>query len=687
MIICEGKSGLQYNLSTLLKSGGEGEIYDIIGKPNLVAKLYKTGKTNQEKEFKLLKMVSDPPDKNMLSQIAWPQEVLYKSGSFVGFIMQKLKINEDLNVIYEYGSSAKYQHMLWENRIIIAENLCIVLEAIHHNDHICGDLNPKNISVDPNTGYVVFLDTDSYHIQDGNKIYRCDVGIPEYLPVEVQKKMRGGFTLANVNPSPFSKDTDNFALAIHIFQLLMNGVHPFACAIMAGHSSVTAPQPNDNIEKGVFPFMQNIPGIKIPVFAPEIGILPANIQTLFGKAFISGHTSPNARPKPQEWRIALKTLRQNLKNCSQVSYHQYDNNLPVCPWCKADKAFNDLLNKNYSSPQQTLFRQTPIRPNVTPIITHKSVQSGQRNSNKGIPKITIGAVAVVIIIAIVLIARNAQIPPPENVRLGTQGTTEVTIHWNSAGSDLNYNVYWNTYNNPSSAIVIGNPTGGTSTNITGLTSGTTYYFWVVSVRNGRESPKSNSVTFTASAQVVNSVTVSPSTVTVQRGQTRQFTATVTGTGNPSQFVTWTVTGGGSGTSISNTGLLRIAANDNATRLTIQATSTANNRISGTATVTVSAASVASQNSLTGTSWEFINQNDNNNRYRLSFSGTNNVTFSIHNRDASRQLETHNGTYSLQGNSLTVVINYPEGRVTDVFTYTSQTNIVNNQNRSIVYRPR
>ena len=355
-----GKGNIQYNLSSKpLAAGGEGEIYDITGQSHLVAKLYKPGKIGPEKERKLIRMVNFPPDKSVLTQIAWPHDVLYNAGQFVGFVMPKMKINEDLNVIYEYGSSAKYSNMQWENRIIIAKNLCVVLHYIHDSGYVCGDLNPKNISVDPRTGFVVFLDTDSYHIEDGKNIYRCDVGMPEYLPVEIQRKMRGGSNLATAALPTFSKDTDNFALAVHIFQLLMNGVHPFACAIIPSQSSVTAPMPSDNIESGEFPFMQNISGIRIPVFAPKITILPKDIQDLFKRAFIDGHNSPSVRPKPDEWHTALDGLAQSLKTCNKIAYHQYYKSLSSCPWCEANESFNKALSKN-------TFTQTQIKPLVAP---------------------------------------------------------------------------------------------------------------------------------------------------------------------------------------------------------------------------------------------------------------------------------------------------------------------------------
>jgi len=85
------------------------------------------------------------------------------------------------------------------------------------------------------------------------------------------------------------------------------------------------------------------------------------------------------------------------------------------------------------------------------------------------------------------------------------------------------------------------------------------------------------------------VTVTPGIVTVPQGSTQQFNASVTGTNNPPQNVTWSVTGGGAGTSISPSGLLTIGANQAPGPLTVRATSTADTSRSGTATVTVPAA--------------------------------------------------------------------------------------------------
>jgi outer membrane protein OmpA-like peptidoglycan-associated protein len=95
----------------------------------------------------------------------------------------------------------------------------------------------------------------------------------------------------------------------------------------------------------------------------------------------------------------------------------------------------------------------------------------------------------------------------------------------------------------------------------------------------------------STAPTVTSLTVTPATATVPQGATQQFNATVIGTNNPPQTVTWSVIGGGAGTSINQNGLLTVGANETpGAPLTVRATSTLDTTRSGTAAVTVPAPS-------------------------------------------------------------------------------------------------
>jgi len=96
---------------------------------------------------------------------------------------------------------------------------------------------------------------------------------------------------------------------------------------------------------------------------------------------------------------------------------------------------------------------------------------------------------------------------------------------------------------------------------------------------------------------VTSITVSPATTSVEKGKTQSFSATVIGTNNPAQTVTWSIdqTNKHSGTTINSNGLLTVSPSETLSTLTVRSTSTVDATKSGEATVslTTPAATVTS----------------------------------------------------------------------------------------------
>ena len=88
---------------------------------------------------------------------------------------------------------------------------------------------------------------------------------------------------------------------------------------------------------------------------------------------------------------------------------------------------------------------------------------------------------------------------------------------------------------------------------------------------------------------VTEVIVTPSELLIEGGEetTQQFTAEVIGTKNPSQAVTWSISGNAdSGTTITDGGLLKVSAGEIATAIIVTATSVYDTTKSGTATVSI-----------------------------------------------------------------------------------------------------
>src|SRR5436305_1951244 len=95
------------------------------------------------------------------------------------------------------------------------------MDALHSRDYVVGDVNESNILV-ADTALITVVDTDSFQVRDpdGKTVFHCPVAKPEFTPPELQ-----GRQLHDVDRVPAH---DRFGLAVLIFQLLMEGTHPFA---------------------------------------------------------------------------------------------------------------------------------------------------------------------------------------------------------------------------------------------------------------------------------------------------------------------------------------------------------------------------------------------------------------------------------------------------------------------------
>ena len=130
----------------------------------------------------------------------------------------------------------------------------------------------------------------------------------------------------------------------------------------------------------------------------------------------------------------------------------------------------------------------------------------------------------------------------------------------------------------SNTAVTWTATGGTVSNSGLFTAGSTAGNFTVTATSVADTTKSATAQVTVQAAPTVSVQISPTSATVQTGQTKQFTATVTGSSNTA--VTWTATGG----TVSNSGLF--TAGSTTGNFTVTATSVADTTKSSSAQVTV-----------------------------------------------------------------------------------------------------
>jgi DNA-binding helix-hairpin-helix protein with protein kinase domain len=319
------------HLSVSLGRGGEACIYAVPSDGDLVAKVYH--KPTATHAQKLQAMLANPPENPTASlghiSIAWPQELLKTtdgSNQVIGFLMPRIRGMRP--IIDFYNPRTRRQHCpLFNYQYLVrtARNLAAAVAALHTSGYCVGDVNESNILIS-DTALVSLVDTDSFQVPDqkNNIVYRCSVGKPEFTPPELQNKVFAQHDRQVAH--------DLFGLAVLIFQLLMEGTHPFS-GIFQG--TAEPPPYEARIAAGHFTYSQQrqVPYLPTPI-APPWEMLHPSLQELFLRCFEDGHGNPELRPNAQTWLSALAEAEDALITCTVNPQHRYSNHLHSCPWCE-----------------------------------------------------------------------------------------------------------------------------------------------------------------------------------------------------------------------------------------------------------------------------------------------------------------------------------------------------------------
>ena len=317
------------SLGQEISRGGEGVIYALPAQPGLVAKLYT--KPAEHPEAKLAWMKANPPqdpsNSSGHSAIAWPLDLLYTpTGTFAGFLMPYVQNTTPLLGVFNPRLRAStLPGFDWRYLHRVARNLALALSALHARDYVVGDLNESNILVTP-SALVTLIDTDSFQVRAGKSsagVFYCPVGRPEYTPPELQGKPFHG-----VLRRP---EHDRFGLGVLIFQLLMDGSHPFRAQYLGAGDP---PGIEERIARGWFPYAPKPGGpVAPPPNAPSLDALDPEVAALLQRCFVNGQRKPEARPSPKEWSLVLAEAEHALNRCPNG--HYVAGHLKTCPMCGA----------------------------------------------------------------------------------------------------------------------------------------------------------------------------------------------------------------------------------------------------------------------------------------------------------------------------------------------------------------
>lgn len=328
MIVYDAK-GKIISLGDSIGRGGEAVVYAIRGQPGRLAKIYQTA-PRPEYPAKLAWMVAHPPEDpasaNGHASLAWPDGLVFDARrQLVGYCMTHLR--NAVPIIDVFNPRRRSKILPGFNRRYLhrtARNLSAALGALHRAGYVVGDLNESNVMVTP-SALVALIDTDSFQVVESQRgkeiVYRCPVGKVEYTPPELQNK-----SPENVLRRP---EHDLFALGTLVFQLLMEGSHPFRSQWLEGGDP---PPVEVKISRGLFPYGgESHAPVRPPKNLPGLDALHPALAEMMLRCFVEGHANPELRPSPADWERALAEAEACLIPCPQGHFH--DVHSSACPYC------------------------------------------------------------------------------------------------------------------------------------------------------------------------------------------------------------------------------------------------------------------------------------------------------------------------------------------------------------------
>ena len=415
----------------MLGSGGEGEVYRLPNHPELVAKIYRRDRLSTDTIDKLEVMIAYPPntedEQTGYLFVSWPKDTVHdtENGRIIGFLMPIVNKTNDLFDYYNPSLRRKNApHANYANLCSVAKSLATALDRLHgiNYTYIIGDINESNAYITENQ-HVTLIDADSFQVTDSRTtpptIYRCLVGKPEYTPPELQ-----GLSFAQIDRNV---DHDNFALAVVIYQLLMEGTHPFRGRYTGVRSgSGEPPKVEANIKQGNFLYSRRraVPLNPMPKGLPWES-LPENIRDLFAKCFDEGRVDRKKRPQPIEWINALDEAMRTLKQCTENRNHWYfDNQASAagsspCTWCERRanfgiESFPDHPEAQTSTPLTPAPAPPPPPMSPPPAPPSTGGTSGS-TGGRGINRLLALVGAIVVFGVVIQVANSVETPIPEDM--------------------------------------------------------------------------------------------------------------------------------------------------------------------------------------------------------------------------------------------------------------------------------
>jgi DNA-binding helix-hairpin-helix protein with protein kinase domain len=373
-------------------TGGQASVYAVVGRPEILVKVYHEPPDDDQRR-RLAAMVRMSPLAGRSTataqapELAWPiAQATDAKGVVIGYSMGRFGLPEHvaLGALFERQLRARFftARLDWRFLLGVAWNLAYMTARLHDEGIIVGDFSARNIVVSQG-GFVTFLDCDSMAFTDpvSGEVFHSHMHTPEYTAPE-----RYGGAHA-------SAATDDFSLAVLVYQLLTAGNHPFGGVPRESDSSVSM---RSRISGGSS-YVLHPEKIVVPRGTVLPSTLPPAVLELARRTFETAVTEPARRPTSIEWLTALEAERPDVRVCGRFPFHSYASHRQVCPWCERTERGEPEL---FTTPEPLSPLAPP--PTVPPPVPLPPLPAPARSGNAGTATVVVAVLVLLLIVLIVV---------------------------------------------------------------------------------------------------------------------------------------------------------------------------------------------------------------------------------------------------------------------------------------------
>jgi DNA-binding helix-hairpin-helix protein with protein kinase domain len=253
-----GSESIFVDMKNLIGTGAQAHVLEVeVDNKKYAAKIFH--EPTDQIISKVVAMIENPTDivfKKIngfdFPTLTWPIKLIYdvKSREAVGYLMHLVDLKDSFTLDHFYDHNLRKKLSSPEDgalscRLEIAKNLSEVIADLHTMGHYCVDLKPQNIRVFKTVHAVTLIDCDGFSIVDKHGVrHPAYLLSTDYIAPEVTNKC--------LPIDSLGEEQDLYALAVIIFQLLNQGLHPYQGII---DPKLDAPATNDEkAAKGLYPY-------------------------------------------------------------------------------------------------------------------------------------------------------------------------------------------------------------------------------------------------------------------------------------------------------------------------------------------------------------------------------------------------------------------------------------------------